>query len=332
MHVGAALSTLVVMALALGSLATIAAAEAQRDRKIPRVGTLMIGSPSAAKPYVEGFAQGLRELGYREGENVTVEYRYTEGKADELHAAAAGLVLAEVDVIVAWGTPAVAAAKRATRALPIVFVAVGDPVGTGLIASLTKPGGNVTGLTNMSAELSAKQLELLREVVPALTRVAVLRNPVNPVSAPQLKWTSLAAGPLNLQLQVIDVRAPGELETAFLAATREKAGAMTVLADPMFLGHRARIAELALRSRLPTTFNWRQYVDAGGLIAYGPSLEELWRRAATFVDRILKGARPADLPVEQPTKLELVINMKTARALALTITPSLLLRADQILE
>ncbi|MBI4637986.1 MAG: ABC transporter substrate-binding protein [Candidatus Rokubacteria bacterium] len=318
--------------LALGLLAAPVVAEAQQERKIARIGALMTGVPSAARPYIEGFGQGLRQLGYREGENITVEYRYVEGKVDQLRDAAAALVRAKVDVIVAWGTPAVIAAKQTTSTVPIIFVAVGDPVGTGLIASLARPGGNITGLTNMSAELSAKQLALLREVVPGLTRVAVLRNPTNPVSAPQLIWTQVAAPPLRVQLQVIDVHDPQGLEAAFSEMTREKAGAVTVLADPMFLSQRARIADLAVKSRLPTTFNWGQYAEAGGLIAYGPSLAELWRRTATFVDKILKDARPAELPVEQPTKFELVINLKTAKALGLTIPPSLLLRADQVIE
>jgi putative ABC transport system substrate-binding protein len=274
----------------------------------------------------------LRELGYRKDENFTVEYRYAEGTVDEFRGAAAEFVRAQVDVIVAWGTSATTGAKQATRAVPIIAVAVGDPVGTALIASLTRPGGNITGLSNMSAELSAKQLTLLKELLPLVTHVAVLRNPTNPVSEPQLEWTRLAARPLHMQLHVIDVRTPDELDSAFSVATKQKVGAVTVLADPMFLSHRARIADLAVKSRLPTTFNWRQYAEAGGLLAYGPSVEEMWRRAPTFVDKVLKGTRPADLPFEQPTKFELVINMKTARTLGLTVPPSLLLQADRIIE
>jgi putative ABC transport system substrate-binding protein len=297
-----------------------------------RIGVLMVGAPSAARTYVQGFEQGLRELGYRKDENFTVEYRYAEGTVDEFRSAAAEFVRARVDVIVAWGTSATTGAKQATRTVPIIAVAVGDPVGTALIASLTRPGGNITGLSNMSAELSAKQLTLLKELLPLVTHVAVLRNPTNPVSEPQLKWTTLAARPLRIELHVIDVRVPDELDSAFSAATKQKVGAMTVLADPMFLSHRARIAGLAVRSRLPTTFNWRQYAEAGGLLAYGPSVEEMWRRAPTFVDKVLRGTRPADLPFEQPTKFELVINMKTARALGLTVSPSLLLQADRVIE
>jgi putative ABC transport system substrate-binding protein len=321
----------VLMILALG-LSVAPFAEAQSERKIARIGVLMVGAPSAARTYVEGFEQGLRELGYRKDENFTVEYRYAEGTVDEFRSAAAEFVRAQVDVIVAWGTSATTGAKQATRAVPIIAVAVGDPVGTALITSLTRPGGNITGLSNMSAELSAKQLTLLKELLPLVTHVAVLRNPTNPVSEPQLKWTTLAARPLHMQLHVIDVRVPDELDSAFSAATKQKVGAMTVLADPMFLSHRARIANLAVKSRLPTTFNWRQYAEAGGLLAYGPSVEEMWRRAPTFVDKVLRGTRPADLPFEQPTKFELVINMKTARALGLTVPPSLLLQADRALE
>jgi putative ABC transport system substrate-binding protein len=245
---------------------------------------------------------------------------------------AADLVRAKVDLIVAWGTTAVTAAKQATRTVPIIFVAVGDPVGTGVVASLARPGGNITGLTNISTELSAKMLELLKEVVPGLTRVAVLRNPTNPVSAPQLRWTEVAAGSLGMQLQVVDVRDPKELEGAFSTMSRERAGGLTVLADPMFLSQRTRIADLAARTRLPAMFNVRQYVEAGGLMSYGPSLADLWRRAATFVDKILKGARPADLPVEQPTRFELVINLRTTKALGLTIPQSILIRADHVIQ
>jgi putative ABC transport system substrate-binding protein len=306
--------------------------EAQPERKVARIGVLMVGAPSAARTYIEGFEQGLRALGYRKDENVTVEYRYAEGTVDEFRSAAEDFVHAQVDVIVAWGTSATTGAKEATRVVPIIAVAVGDPVGTALIASLTRPGGNITGLSNMSAELSAKQLSLLKELLPLVTRVAVLRNPTNPVSEPQLKCTALAARPLHMQLYVIDVRVPDELDSAFSAATKQKVGAMMVLADPMFLSHRARIADLALRSRLPTTFNWRQYAEAGGLVAYGPSVEEMWRRAPTFVDKVLRGTKPADLPFEQPTKFELVINIKTVKTLGLTVPPSLLLQVDRVIE
>jgi putative ABC transport system substrate-binding protein len=313
-------------------LAAPLAAEAQPERKTVRLGVLMVGAPSAAGTSVQGFEQGLREHGYREGEDFTVVYRYVEGTIDDFHTAATALVGDRIDVIVAWGTSAATGAKRATHAIPIIAVAVGDPVGTGLIASLTRPGGNITGLSNMSAELGAKQIDLLKELLPLLTDVAVFRNPTNPVWASQLQWTTTAARSLQIKLHLIDVRGPDEFETAFSVATKDKAGAMTVLADPMFLSHRARIAELAVKSRLPTAFNWGQYAEAGGLLAYGPSAEEMWRRAAAFVDDVLRGTKPSDLPFEQPTKFELVINLKTAKALGLTIPPSLLQRADQVIE
>ena len=313
-------------------LAAPLAPEAQPARKTVRLGVLMVGAPSAARTYVQGFEQGLREHGYREGEDFTVVYRYVEGTVDDFRTAATELVGDRVDVIVAWGTSAATGAKQATRAIPIIAIAVGDPVGTGLIASLTRPGGNITGLSNISAELGAKQLNLLKELLPLLTDVAVFRNPTNPVSASQLQWTTTAARSLQIKLHLIDVHGPDEFETAFSAATKEKAGAMTALADPMFLSHRARIAELAVKSRLPSAFNWRQYAEAGGLLAYGPSAEEMWRRAAAFVDEVLRGTRPSDLPFEQPTRFELVINLKTAKVLGLTIPQSLLQRADQVIE
>lgn len=322
----------VIVTVLLGILVAPLASDAQQERKIARIGALMTGSPAAAGPYIEAFRQGLRELGYSEGENIAIEYRWVEGKADLFREFAADLLRVKVDLIVAFGTTAVTAAKQATSTVPIIFLAVGDPVGTGIVASLARPGGNVTGLTNISAELSAKLLELLKEVVPGLTRVAVLRNPTNPVSAPQLRWTELAARSLGVQLQVVDVRDPKEFEAAFLSMTRERAGALTVLADPMFLSQRRRIADLAAKSRLPATFNWRQYAEAGGLIAYGPNLADQWRRVATFVDKILKGAKPADLPVEQPTRFELVINLRTTKALGLTIPQSILIRADHVIQ
>jgi putative ABC transport system substrate-binding protein len=321
----------ILMIFALG-LPVAPFAEAQPERKIARIGVLMVGAPSAARTYVQRFEQGLRELGYRKNENFTVEYRYAEGTVDDFRSAAAEFVRAQVDVIVAWGTSATTGAKQATRVVPIIAVAVGDPVGTALIASLTRPGGNITGLSNMSAELSARQLSLLKELLPPVTHVAVLRNPTNPVSEPQLKWTTLAARPLHMQLHVIDVRVPDELDSAFSAATTQKVGAMTVLADPMFSQPSNADREPCGQTRLPTTFNWRQYAEAGGLLAYGPSVEEMWRRAPTFVDKVLRGTRPADLPFEQPTKFELVINMKTARTLGLTVPRSLLLQADLVIE
>jgi putative ABC transport system substrate-binding protein len=242
------------------------------------------------------------------------------------------MVALPVDVLVTWGTPATVAAMQATSTAPIIFLAVGDPVGSGIVASLARPGGNVTGVTNLTSELSTKQLELLKETVPELTQIAVLRNPGNPVSALQLRWTELAARSLGVQLHVVDVHDPSGFEAAFWSMTRERAGALTVLADTMFLSQRRQITDLAVTHRLPAVFNLREYAEAGGLIAYGPRLADLWRRVAEFVDKILKGAKPADLPVEQPMTFEFVINLKTAQTLGLTIPPTLLFQATEVLR
>jgi putative tryptophan/tyrosine transport system substrate-binding protein len=318
--------------LALGLLVAPLASDAQPPGKIPRVGILTAVTAPTIEPLQELLRQGLRERGYVEGQHIVLESRSAEGHYERLPALAAEMVARPVDVLVTWGTPATVAAKKATSTVPILFFGVGDPVGSGLVASLARPGGNVTGVTNLTAELSAKQLELLKEVVPGLTQIAVLRNPRNPASAVQLQWTELAAQPLGMQLHVVDVRDPSEFEAAFLSMTRERAGALIVLADTMFLNQRRQIADLALKHRLPATFNWREYAEAGGLIAYGPRLADQWRRVAEFVDKILKDVRPADLPVEQPTTFELVLNLKTAQALGLTLPPTLLLLADEVIR
>jgi putative tryptophan/tyrosine transport system substrate-binding protein len=318
--------------LALGMLVAPRASDAQPPGKIPRVGILTAVTAPTTELVQAVFRQRLRELGYVEGQHIVLESRSAEEQYERLPALAAQLVALPVDVLVTWGTPATVAAKQATSTVPIIFLAVADPVGRGIVASLARPGGNVTGVTNLSAELSAKLLELLKEVVPGLTQIAVLRNPRNPASALQLQWTELAAQALGMQLQVVDVRAPSEFEAAFLSMTRERAGALIVLADTMFLSQRRQIADLAIKHRLPATFNWREYAEAGGLIAYGPRLADQWRRVAEFADKILKGVRPAELPVEQPMRFELVINLKTAKELGLTISPVLRFRADEVIE
>jgi len=322
---------LIVM-LAVGLLAAAPVADAQPSVRTPRIGILLTGSPSTGAPYLDAFRQGLRELGHVEGRTVAMEYRWVEERSDRFTDVAADLVRGNVDLIVVWGTTAATAAKRATNTIPIVFVAAGDPIGTGLAASLARPGGNVTGVTNMSADLIGKLLELLKEVVPGLTRVAALRNPGNPVSAPLLEWVQVAARALGVQLQVVEVQHPKEFESGFAAMTRERAGSLIVLADPMFLSERTRIVDLAEKNRMPAVFNVRQYVEAGGLMAYGPSLVDLFRTAATYADKILKGAKPADLPIQQPTKFELVVNLKTAQALGITLPPSILIRAEEVIE
>ena len=309
-------------------------ATAQPPQKVPRVGYLKGGSLSdpLRQRWLEAFRQGLRELGYVEGQNIAIESRWTEGKDDRLPALAADLVRSKVDVIVAETGAATRAAQQATRTIPIVMSLVNDPVGSGLVASLARPGGNVTGLTIMSPDLVGKQLELLKEVVPKVSRVALLRHPDNPASAAQLREAEAAAQALGVRLQTLEARSPQEIDGAFTAMTRERAGALLVIPDTLFWSQRRQIAELAVKRRLPSMRMGEAYAEAGGLMSYGPSYLDLERRAATFVDKILKGANPADLPVAQPTKFELVINLKTAKAIGLTIPQPLLQRADQIID
>jgi putative ABC transport system substrate-binding protein len=267
-----------------------------------------------------------------EGQNLALELRWTTTAEIAFDSLVADLLRAKVDVLVAWTTPAALAAKRTTTVVPIVMVSVGDPVGSGIVTSLSRPGGNVTGVSNVSRDVSGKLLELLREIRPDATRIAALRNPGNPGSALMWRETQAAAESLGVQLQLVPVREPRELEAGFATMARNRASSVVVLADPLFLSERERIALLAQQARLATVFQRRENVEAGGLLSYGPDLTEKFRQAADYVDRILKGARPADLPVEQPTKFELVMNLKTAKALGLTIPPSLLLRVDQIVE
>jgi putative ABC transport system substrate-binding protein len=282
--------------------------------------------------WLEAFRQGLRELGYVEGQNIAIEPRWTEGKDDRLPALAADLVRSKVDVIVAETGAATRAAQEATRTIPIVMSLVNDPVGSGLVASLARPGGNVTGLTIMSPDLVGKQLELLKAVVPKVSRVAILRHPDNPASAAQLREAEGAAQALGVRLQTLEARSPQEIDGAFAAMTRERAGSLLIIPDTLFWSQRRQIVELAVKRRLPSMRIGEAYAEAGGLMSYGPSYLDLERRAATFVDRILKGANPADLPVAQPTKFELVINLKTAKAIGLTIPQPLLQRADRIID
>jgi putative ABC transport system substrate-binding protein len=313
------------------ALAAPHAIEAQAGR-VWLIGLLASGSPASAAPYIDGLRRGLQEAGYIEGRNLALEERWAGGRSDLFPGLAADLVSRKVDLILAWGSTATTAARAATNTLPIVFVAVGDPVGIGVVSNLARPGANVTGLTNISADLSVKLLELLNETIPALARIGVLQNPANPATAFLLKQTETAARSFGARLTVVAARDPSEFEDAFATMVKARAGALVVLADPMFLTHRSRIADLAAKSRLPAVFNVRQYAEVGGLMSYGPNLAELFRRAAVLIDRILRGASPGDLPVEQPTTYELVINLKTARALGLTIPPSLLLRADLVIE
>jgi putative ABC transport system substrate-binding protein len=321
--------------LAGSLLAAPLAAEAQQAAKIARIGYL--ATNLAGLPHLhEAFRQGLRDLGYVEGRNVVIEYRDAEGKLERLPALAAELVALKVDVIVAAaGTLPALAAKQATKTLPIVFIGVGDPVTSGLVTSLARPGGNVTGLSSLSPELVGKWLELLKQAAPGVSRVAFLWQPGavgEQTGKDILKEAEVAARALGVQLQVVEARGPADIDRAFSDVTRARAGALTVLSTPMFSSKRRRLVDLAAKNRLPALFSFREYVDAGGLMSYGPNLADLFRRAATYVDKILKGAKPGDLPVEQPTKFELVINLKTAKALGLTIPQSVLGRADEVIQ
>jgi len=316
-----------------GLLAPALAAHAQPAAKVYRLGYLSAGSGTINSPYVEAFRRELRGLGWAEGEKIVIEYRSAEGRFDRLPALAAELVQLKVDVIVATPTPAALAAKKATGAIPIVGVSLTDPVGLGLIPSLAHPAANVTGVSySVGADIFGKDLELLREAVPKIRRVAVLSNPDGPSQPLTMNNIKFAATSLGLQLLPVGARGSGEFDAAFTAMIRDRAEALFVVTDPAYIAHRARLVDLAARNRLPSMFTQRADVEAGGLMSYGPSFAAMYRRAAYYVDKILKGARPEDLPVEQPTKFELVINLKTARALGLTIPPSLLQRADEVIQ
>ena len=302
--------------------------------KVARIGYL--GTNRAANPHLhEAFRQGLRDLGYVEGRNLVIEYRDAEGKVERLPALAPELVALNVDVIVAPGTPQALAAKQATRTIPIVFTAAIDPVTDGLVTSLARPGGNVTGLATLSSELVGKNLEQLKQAVPGVSRVAILWQPGGMgerTEKDMLKGVEVTARALGVRPQFVEARGPADFDRAFSDMTRARAGTLTVVGSSMFVSERRRLVDLAAKHRLPAVYAQRAYVDVGGLMSYGPDVADLFRRAATYVDKILCGARPADLPIEQPTKFELLINLKTAKALGLTIPPSLLQRADQVIE
>jgi putative ABC transport system substrate-binding protein len=318
------------------ALATPFVGEALQAPRIARIGYLTLDLAGADPRVRASFLQGLGDLGYVEGRNLLIEYRDAGGKPERFPALAAELVDLNVDAIMtAGGTLAVLAAKQATTTRPIIFGAAGDPVTEGLVASLSRPGGNVTGLSVLSSELLSKSLELLKEAVPGVTRVALLLKPdAMPDRARQdrLKTAGATARTLKVQLHVVEAHGPDDFDRAFSEITRARDGALAVLATPAFDVQRRRLVDLVTRTRLPAVYSYRVYVEAGGLMSYGPDLPDMFRRAATYVDKILKGARPADLPVEQPTKFELVINLKTAKELGLTISRSLLLRADQVVE
>ena len=305
-------------------------AAAQQPKKVPRIGVLFPGLPSTYSLRAEAFLQGLRDLGYVDGKTIEIEWRWGEDKVGRLPNLAAELVRLNVDVIVTSGTPASKALKNAT--IPIVMALVGDPVGTGLVASLARPGGNLTGLTNIAPDLSGKRLELLKEVVPNASRVAAMLNPTTSVVQFELKEAQVAARGLGVQLQPIEASDSNSLQEAFATMTRNRVRALIVLTDGIFYSQRSRIVELATKNRLPAMYFQPEFTDDGGLMSYAPNTNQFFRRSALYVDKILKGAKPADLPVEQPTKFELVINLRAAKQIGLTIPPNVLARADKVIK
>jgi putative ABC transport system substrate-binding protein len=318
-------------------LAVTVLAEAQQPKKVPRIGLLIASSPSPASPRVEAFRQGLRDLGYVEGKDIVIEYRYGEGKPDRLPTLAAELVSLKIDIIVTGGSSPTRAAKEATVTIPIVMTQDIDPVGSGFVASLARPGGNITGLSNFAPELSGKRIELLKEIAPNISRVAVLGAlslPANAqgLNAQALNEVRLAAEALRVKLQYLDIQNPTDIESAFRAASKGRAEAVLALPGAVLISHRTQIAGFAAKNRLPAIYYAAEFAEDGGLMSYAPNFADLSRRAATYVDKILKGAKPADLPVEQPMKFELVINLKAAKQIGLTVPPNVLARADKVLK
>jgi len=313
-------------------LAVPLATAAQQAGKVPRIGHLSLNSAEASPHFHAAFRQGLRERGWIEGQNILIEYRFAGGKVDQLPTLVAELIRLNVDIIVTTSSATTRAAKDATKTIPIVMASV-NAVDEGFVTSLAHPSGNITGMTFLvGPEIAGKHLELLKEVAPAASRVAVLTNPTNGSHPALTRELQVAARALGVQLQFLEARSPEQFDDAFAAMTRERAAALLVLTDAMFIGQRRRIVDLAAASRLPAMYHQREFVDAGGLISYGASVSDMFRRAATHVDKILKGAKPADLPVEQPTKFEFVVNVKAAKALGLTIPQTLLLRADEVIQ
>jgi len=321
-------------AVATFILASFHLAQAQQAKKIPRIGYLSgRGDPSTPDPLVEAFRQGLRDLGYIEGKNILVEYRYAEGKLDRIPSLVAELVQLKVDVLVSATPGAIRAAKQATKTIPIVMLTNVDPVATGIVVSLARPGGNITGLARFTTELSGKRLELLKEMVPRISRVGILWDADDPAAATGFKEYEAAAPALKIQLQSLEVRGPNpDLEGAFQAAAKERASVLITVRSTLLLRYPKRTADLAIKNRLPSIYAGSDFVEAGGLVSYSSNDAESFKRAATYVDKILKGAKPSDLPVEQPTKFELVINVKTAKQIGLAIPPNFLARADKVIR
>jgi putative ABC transport system substrate-binding protein len=318
--------------VALGVLAAWGPPEAepQQPAKIPRVGILNTGAPATNKASLDAFRLGLRELGRLEGQNIVLEFRYAEGKPERFPDLVAELVRLKPDVLVGGGTPATRALRDATTTIPIVMAASADAIGSGFVRSLARPGGNITGLSFLDTELSAKRLELLKEALSRVSRVAALMDSASPRMS--LDATLAASRPLGIHIQVLEVQGPNELDTAMTTAKKNRTEAMSVLASPTLFVHRKAVVTLAAKHRLPTIYQFREFVEEGGLMSYGANIADMYRRAATYVDKILKGAKPADLPVEQPTRFELVVNLKTAKALGLTIPQAILIRADQVIQ
>ena len=328
---GEARTTILCLLCITIAMVPAAIAEAQQP-KVARIGFLGNSTPELEANLIEPFREGLRELGYVEGKNLAIEWRWAEGKYERFPALIAELIASKVDLIVTAGTPASLAVKKATTTIPLVMIAVGDPVGSGLIASLAHPGGNITGLTSISPELDGKRLELLREVVPNISHVAVMWNPTSPLQVIAEKATRAAAQSMGIKILSLGVKADEQFDHAFATLRKEKPGALLVLADRLFLHNRARIVAFAARRRLPAVYAYRELVDAGGLMSFGPNYAEMHRRAATYVDRIFKGAKAGDLPIEQPTKFHLLINLRAANAIGLAIPQALLVRADELIR
>ena len=323
---------ILVRLLVIFFVSNISVAQAQQTARIPRVGFLSVSSLSVNSARTEAFQQGLRELGYVEEKNIVIEWRSAEGKPDRVPALAAELVRLKVDVIVSAGPAATRPAKEATTTIPIVMAQDHDPVGSGFVASLARPGGNITGLSTLSPEISGKRLELLKEIVPKLSRVAIIGDSTDPGYAQVLKEIELAAGALKLKLQLLEVRESKDIEMAFRAASKERADGVLLLQAPVLNARRTEVVEPTAKSRFPAIYPFREYVETGGLMSYGVSFTDLFRRAATYVDKILKGRKPVELPVEQPIKFEFIVNLKAAKQIGLTIPPNVLARADRVIR
>jgi putative ABC transport system substrate-binding protein len=326
------MKTIVTLLVIMSIFVELGLAHAQQPGKISRIGFLGNSTAALEANLVEPFRQGLRDFGYVEGKTLFIEYRWAEGKYERFPALIAELVALKVDVIVTAGTPATQAYQKAKTSVPLVMIAVGDPVGTGIIASLNRPGGNITGLTSISPELEGKRIELLREVIPKLSHIAVMWNPKNAYHAIENKEVENVAAALRMKVLYLGVEAQEQLDNAFAQILKERPGALLVLADRLFLHNRARIMDFATKHRLPGVYAYLELVEAGGLMSYGPSYADMHRRAAIYVDKILKGAKPADLPVERPMKFELVVNLKAAKQIGVTIPQSVLYRADKVIK